>query len=47
MPLLQSMGYVRSKEEVIQKCNELLAEEPKFSYITGTFLPAYLKEKKR
>ena len=47
MPLLQSMGYVRSKEEVIQKCNELLAEEPKFSYITGTFLPAFLKEKKR
>ena len=47
MPLLQSMGYVRSKEEVIQKCHELLAEEPKFSYITGTFLPAFLKEKKR
>lgn len=47
MPLLQSMGYVSSKEEVIQKCHELLAEEPKFSYITGTFLPAFLKEKKR
>ena len=47
MPLLQSMGYVRSKEEVIQKCHELLAEEPNFSYITGTFLPAFLKEKKR
>lgn len=47
MPLLQSMGYVRSKEEVLQKCNELLAEEPKFSYITGTYLPSYLKEKKR
>ncbi len=47
MPLLQSMGYVLSKEEVLQKCNELLAEEPMFSYITGTYLPAYLKEKKR
>ena len=47
MPLLQSMGYVRSKEEVLQKCNELLAEEPMFSYITGTYLPSFLKEKKR
>ena len=47
MPLLQSMGYVRSKEEVLQKCNELLAEEPQFSYITGTFLPTFFKEKKR
>ena len=47
MPLLQSMGYVRSKEEVLQKCNEILTQEPKFSYITGTFLPAYLKEKEK
>lgn len=47
MPLLQSMGYVKTKEEVLQKCEELMAEEPMFSYITGTFLPAYLKDKKR
>ena len=47
MPLLQSMGYVKTKEEVLQKCDELMAEEPMFSYITGTFLPAYLKDKKR
>lgn len=47
MPLLQSMGYVRSKDEVIRKCNEILTQEPRFSYITGTFLPVFLKEKKR
>ena len=47
MTLLQSMGYTRTKAEVIQKCDELMAEEPRFSYVTGTFLPAYLKEKKR
>ena len=47
IPLLQSMGYVRTKEEVLEKCNELLTEEPNFSYISETYLPEYLKEKKR
>jgi tetratricopeptide (TPR) repeat protein len=46
IPLLQSMEKLGYIEDAIQKCDEILARDPYFPFITELYLPSLLKKKK-
>ena len=46
IPLLQSMEKLGYTEQAIQKCDEILARDPYFPFITELYLPSLLKKKK-